>query len=121
MSTMLLIRPGERVMTNTRSDRNTASSTLWVTNITVLRSRSQISKSSFCNLLADRFAAHGKTVEYFYLDAGRIVETATVHDLFGVERPIKKRARRCERIVAARADSHDAIFRLQNVTGAGEN
>ncbi|KAK45142.1 hypothetical protein BG58_20610 [Caballeronia jiangsuensis] len=32
-------------------------------------------KSSFCNLLADRFAAHGKTVEYFYLDAGRIVET----------------------------------------------
>ncbi|KXU83599.1 hypothetical protein CR51_42415 [Caballeronia megalochromosomata] len=33
-------------------------------------------KSSLCNLLADRFAAHGKTVEYFYLDAGRIVETA---------------------------------------------
>ncbi|WP_350029820.1 hypothetical protein [Caballeronia sp. INDeC2] len=32
-------------------------------------------KSSLCNLLADRFAAHGKTVEYFYLDAGRIVET----------------------------------------------
>ncbi|SPB15549.1 small GTP-binding protein [Caballeronia novacaledonica] len=33
-------------------------------------------KSSLCNLLADRFAAHGKSVEYFYLDAGSIVETA---------------------------------------------
>ncbi|KAK43471.1 hypothetical protein BG58_32195 [Caballeronia jiangsuensis] len=32
-------------------------------------------KSSFCNLLADRFAAHGKEVRYFYLDEGRIVET----------------------------------------------
>ncbi|BBU32929.1 hypothetical protein BTHE68_66630 (plasmid) [Burkholderia sp. THE68] len=32
-------------------------------------------KSSLCNLIADRFAAHGKTVQYFYLDAGRIVET----------------------------------------------
>jgi predicted GTPase len=32
-------------------------------------------KSSFCNFLADRFAAHGKTVEYFYLDGGRIVAT----------------------------------------------
>ena len=43
-----LMRPGERVSTTTRSDRNTASSTLWVTNSTVLRSRSQISSSSFC-------------------------------------------------------------------------
>ncbi|BBQ01011.1 hypothetical protein BSFA1_61390 (plasmid) [Burkholderia sp. SFA1] len=32
-------------------------------------------KSSFCNLIADRFAAHGKAVEYFYLDDGHIVET----------------------------------------------
>jgi predicted GTPase len=32
-------------------------------------------KSSFCNLLADRFAAHGRAVEYFYLEGGRIVET----------------------------------------------
>jgi predicted GTPase len=32
-------------------------------------------KSSFCNLLADRFAAHGKDVRYFYLDGGKIVET----------------------------------------------
>ncbi|MFP6562502.1 dynamin family protein [Paraburkholderia sp. B3] len=32
-------------------------------------------KSSFCNLLADRFAAHGRTVEYFHVEAGRIVET----------------------------------------------
>ena len=31
-------------------------------------------KSSFCNFLADRFVAHGKPVQYFYLDAGRIVE-----------------------------------------------
>lgn len=33
-------------------------------------------KSSFCNLLADRFASHGKQVQYFYLEAGRIVETS---------------------------------------------
>jgi GTPase SAR1 family protein len=32
-------------------------------------------KSSLCNFLADRFTAHGKTAEYFYLEAGRIVET----------------------------------------------
>ncbi|SAL87445.1 GTP-binding protein, HSR1-related [Caballeronia arvi] len=32
-------------------------------------------KSSFCNLLADRFAAHGKHVQYFYLEGGQIVET----------------------------------------------
>jgi GTPase SAR1 family protein len=32
-------------------------------------------KSSFCNMLADRFATSGKTVEYFHLDAGRIVDT----------------------------------------------
>jgi len=32
-------------------------------------------KSSFCNFLADRFAAQGKVVRYFHLDAGRIVET----------------------------------------------
>lgn len=32
-------------------------------------------KSSFCNLLADRFASHGKTVEHFFLEAGSIVET----------------------------------------------
>lgn len=32
-------------------------------------------KSSFCNLLADRFAAAGKTAEYFYLEAGAIVES----------------------------------------------
>lgn len=33
-------------------------------------------KSSFCNFLADRFAAYGKTVEYFYLDGGHIVATS---------------------------------------------
>ncbi len=33
-------------------------------------------KSAFCNFLADRFAAQGKAVQYFHLDAGRIVETA---------------------------------------------
>jgi predicted GTPase len=32
-------------------------------------------KSSFCNFLADRFAAQGKAVRYFHLDAGRLVET----------------------------------------------
>ncbi|CAO3440960.1 GTPase [Azospirillum endophyticum] len=31
-------------------------------------------KSSLSNFLADRFAAQGKAVEYFHLDAGRIVE-----------------------------------------------
>ncbi|TDV11741.1 dynamin family protein [Paraburkholderia caballeronis] len=33
-------------------------------------------KSSLCNFLADRFAAHGKAVQYFHLDGGRIVETS---------------------------------------------
>ncbi|SAL48322.1 dynamin family protein [Caballeronia humi] len=32
-------------------------------------------KSSFCNFLAERFASYGKTVAYFHLDGGRIVET----------------------------------------------
>jgi hypothetical protein len=32
-------------------------------------------KSSFCNMLAERFAMSGKTVEHFYLDAGGIVAT----------------------------------------------
>jgi predicted GTPase len=32
-------------------------------------------KSSFCNLIAERFASYGKAVEYFYLEGGRIVET----------------------------------------------
>ncbi|RAR48676.1 GTPase SAR1 family protein [Paraburkholderia unamae] len=32
-------------------------------------------KSSFCNFLADRFAAHGSAVDYFHLEAGRIVES----------------------------------------------
>lgn len=33
-------------------------------------------KSSLCNLLAERFSAYGKAVEYFYVDAGRIVEAS---------------------------------------------
>ncbi|WP_260854270.1 dynamin family protein [Paraburkholderia sp. BCC1886] len=33
-------------------------------------------KSSFCNFLADRFAAHGKPAHYFHVSGGRIVETA---------------------------------------------
>lgn len=33
-------------------------------------------KSTFCNLLADRFAAYGKAVRFFYVDAGRVVETS---------------------------------------------
>jgi len=32
-------------------------------------------KSSFSNFLADRFAAHGRAVGYFFVDAGRVVET----------------------------------------------
>lgn len=32
-------------------------------------------KSSLCNFLADRFAAHGRPVRYFHLEAGRIVES----------------------------------------------
>src|ERR1700687_745921 len=43
------MRPGERVITTTLSDRYTASSTEWVTNSTVLRSRSQILSRSFCS------------------------------------------------------------------------
>ena len=30
-------------------------------------------KSSLCNVLADRFAAHGKPVRYFHVQAGQIV------------------------------------------------
>lgn len=33
-------------------------------------------KSSFCNFLAERFAAQGKAVRYFHLEAGSIVETS---------------------------------------------
>ncbi|WP_070107624.1 GTPase [Burkholderia plantarii] len=33
-------------------------------------------KSSFCNFLADRFAAHGKAVRYFRVEAGRLVASA---------------------------------------------
>ncbi|WP_233850947.1 GTPase [Paraburkholderia sp. HD33-4] len=33
-------------------------------------------KSSFCNFLAERFAAHGRSVQYFHVDAGRVVETS---------------------------------------------
>lgn len=32
-------------------------------------------KSSFCNLLVDRFAAHGKQVQHFYIETNRIVHT----------------------------------------------
>lgn len=32
-------------------------------------------KSSFCNFLAERFAAQGRVVRYFHLDAGRVVES----------------------------------------------
>ncbi|MBB5420781.1 GTPase [Paraburkholderia atlantica] len=33
-------------------------------------------KSSFCNFLAERFAAHERSVQYFDVDAGRVVETS---------------------------------------------
>lgn len=33
-------------------------------------------KSSLCNLLADRFAAHGRPVQHFHVASGRIVESA---------------------------------------------
>ena len=33
-------------------------------------------KSTFCNVLADRFAAYGKAVSFFHIDAGRVVESA---------------------------------------------
>lgn len=33
-------------------------------------------KSSMCNFLADRFAAHGKSVQYFHVVSGQIVERA---------------------------------------------
>ncbi|WP_233802878.1 GTPase [Paraburkholderia sp. HP33-1] len=32
-------------------------------------------KSSFCNFLAERFAAHDRSVQYFHVDAGRVDET----------------------------------------------
>ncbi|SMG42952.1 50S ribosome-binding GTPase [Paraburkholderia susongensis] len=33
-------------------------------------------KSSFCNFLADRFVAHGKSAQYFHVEAGSVVETS---------------------------------------------
>ncbi|HEX3382209.1 MAG TPA: dynamin family protein, partial [Paraburkholderia sp.] len=33
-------------------------------------------KSSFCNFLAERFAAHNRNVQYFHVDAGRVVDTS---------------------------------------------
>ena len=33
-------------------------------------------KSSFCNFLAERFVAHERSVQYFHVDAGRVVETS---------------------------------------------
>jgi tRNA U34 5-carboxymethylaminomethyl modifying GTPase MnmE/TrmE len=33
-------------------------------------------KSSFCNFLAERFAVHGASARYFYLEAGRVVEAS---------------------------------------------
>ncbi|WP_246391777.1 GTPase [Paraburkholderia youngii] len=33
-------------------------------------------KSSFCNFLAERFAAHERSVQYFHVDGGRVVETS---------------------------------------------
>jgi adenylate kinase family enzyme len=33
-------------------------------------------KSSFCNFLAERFAAHNRSVQYFHVDAGQLVETS---------------------------------------------
>ncbi|KXU87862.1 hypothetical protein CI15_14175 [Paraburkholderia monticola] len=33
-------------------------------------------KSSFCNFLAERFAAHDRSVQFFHVDAGRVVETS---------------------------------------------
>ncbi|MET4576662.1 dynamin family protein [Ottowia thiooxydans] len=37
-------------------------------------------KSSLCNLLAGRFAAHGRSVAYFHLEDGRVVWTAQALD-----------------------------------------
>jgi tRNA U34 5-carboxymethylaminomethyl modifying GTPase MnmE/TrmE len=33
-------------------------------------------KSSLCNFLAQRFATHGRAVQYFHVDGGQVVETA---------------------------------------------
>jgi hypothetical protein len=33
-------------------------------------------KSSFCNFFVERFAAHKRSVQYFHVDAGRVVETS---------------------------------------------
>lgn len=33
-------------------------------------------KSSFCNFLADRFVEHGRAVQYFHVEGGRIVEAS---------------------------------------------
>ena len=46
-------------------------------------------KSSFCNFIADRYLAHGKQAGYFYLDAGRIVETADRFQVGGTETTVR--------------------------------
>ena len=43
------------------------------------------------------------------------------HDRLGIERPVEQRARGGERIIAARADAHDAGLRLEHVAGAGQH
>src|SRR5690348_11661031 len=53
-------------------------------------------------------------------DVGGDVERAA-HDLLGVERLVEQRARGGERVVAAGADAHDVVLRLEYVAGAGEH
>ena len=49
------------------------------------------------------------------------ISNGFAHDRLGVERPVHQRAGGGERIVAAGADAHDAGFRLEHVSGAGEH
>lgn len=37
-------------------------------------------KSAFCNFIAGRFVAQGKTARYFHVEAGRVVETSTAFE-----------------------------------------
>src|SRR5262245_19385196 len=74
-----LIRPGRRVITSTRSPRNTASSTLWVMKNTVLAVAAHSRASSSCsvNRVIASTAANGSSIRMTSGLAAQVRATAT--------------------------------------------
>jgi hypothetical protein len=73
------MRPGRRVITSTRSPRNTASSTLWVMKNTVLRVAAQSRASSSCKVsrVIASTAAKGSSIRITSGSAAQVRATAT--------------------------------------------